>query len=176
MRRYWPRRAGGLPPGQRLLDVMPRLGDLPHRPPPQMPAEPRLEILIEGQPVAVVTGADLQALGPREHVADFHCVTTWSVTGLAWTGVALREVLASVGITHAPAAHVRARSGDRRRVAFLSDDVMAADVVLVLATHLDRVVLGGRHGGLLRLVSPGQYGYKSLKHLVSIDFRARNRR
>lgn len=170
MRRYWPRRAGGLPPGQRLLDVMPRFGDMPHHAPPDMPVEPRLEIMVEGQPIAVVTGADLQALGPRDHVADFHCVTTWSATGLIWTGVALHEVLAAAGIGRAPALHVLARSGDRRRVAFLSEDLMAADVVL--ATHLNGRALTGRHGGPLRLVSPRQYGYKSLKHLVSIDFRA----
>lgn len=56
---YWPRRSAGLPPGQRLLDTMPRFSVLPHRPPPAMSAELRLAILDEGKAVAVVTAADL---------------------------------------------------------------------------------------------------------------------
>ena len=80
------------------MTEMPRFTDRPHLPPPEMPVEPRLEIKNEGEPIAVITGANLQALKPHEHRADFHCVTTWSVTGLIWTGVPLREVFASIGI------------------------------------------------------------------------------
>ncbi len=168
--RYWPRPADGLPPGQRLIDAMPRFTDRPHLPPPTMPPEPRLEIRNEGEPVAVVTAADLRALGPRERTADFHCVTTWSVTGLVWTGVPLRDVLASVGMSDAPAPYVVARGGDRGRAAFTWEDAVA-DTVL-LATHLGGAPLDDRHGAPLRLVSPDQYGYKSIKHLVALDFRA----
>ena len=124
--RYWPRRASGLPPGQRLPTEMPRFSDVPQRPAPTMPDEPLLEVSNGGRGLGVVTAADLQALGPRVQRADFHCVTTWSVRGLDWTGVPRRAVFASVGITDAPP----------------------------------------------RLVSPSQYGYKSVKHLVAIDFRA----
>jgi DMSO/TMAO reductase YedYZ molybdopterin-dependent catalytic subunit len=170
MTRYWPRRAGGLPPGQRLARDMPRFGDEPLRPPPQMPAEPRLEITNQGAPIAVVTGADLRALGPRDHRADFHCVTTWSVTDLTWTGVPLREVFASVGIGDPPGPYLVARAGDRHRAVFTWEDAVADDVVL--ATRLDGAALDARHGAPLRLVSPSQYGYKSVKHLASIDFRA----
>src|SRR5688572_28664692 len=106
MMRYWPRRAAGLTPGQRLMTEMPRFTDLPHIPPPTMPIEPKLEIKNQGELVATLGAADLQALGPRECTADFHCVTTWSVTGLVWTGVPLREVLASVGIVDAPTPYL----------------------------------------------------------------------
>ncbi len=81
-----------------------------------------------------------------------------------------RNRCASVGIVSAPARYLVARSGDRRKAAFLWDDAVAADVIV--ATHLDGAPLDARHGAPLRLVSPSQYGYKSLKHLVSIDFRA----
>lgn len=170
MTRYWPRRAEGLPPGQRLLEEMPRFTDLPHRAPPRMPDEPRLEIKHEGESIAVVTGADLQALGPRDHRADFHCVTTWSVTGLIWTGVPLCEVFASVGVTSAPASYLVARAGDRRRAVLTWEDAIADNVLL--ATHLNGAPLDDRHGAPLRLVSPSQYGYKSVKHLVALDVRA----
>jgi DMSO/TMAO reductase YedYZ molybdopterin-dependent catalytic subunit len=135
-----------------------------------MPVEPRLEIRNEGELVAVLTAADLQALGPRDHRADFHCVTTWSVTGLTWTGVPLREVLASAGISGAPAPYLVAHAGDRHRVAFTWQDATADDVLL--ATRLNGAALNARHGAPLRLVSPGQYGYKNVKHLVALDFRA----
>lgn len=135
-----------------------------------MPAEPHLRISTDGEPIAVLTGRDLEALDPRGHRADFHCVTTWSVRGLIWTGVPLREVFASLGITEAPAPFLVARSGDRRKAAFMWQDAIAEDVVL--ATHLGGVRLDDRHGAPLRLVAPSQYGYKSVKHLVSIDFRA----
>lgn len=169
MLRNWPRRARGLPPGQRQLKAMPRFSDRPLRPPPDMPAVPRLEIKNDGVPIAVVTGEDLHALGPRPCRADFHCVTTWSVTGLTWTGVPLRDVFASVGITSAPAPYLVTRGGDGGKAAFVWEDAVAADVLL--ATHLDEEPLDDRHGAPLRLVAPGQYGYKSVKHLVSIDFR-----
>lgn len=148
---------------------MPRFGDRPLLPPPTMPAEPHLEITNDGAPVAVVTGADLEALGPRAFDADFHCVTTWSVRGLRWTGVPLLEVFASLGITLAPAPYLVARTGDRRKAAFVWEDAVAEDVIL--ATHLEGARLDDRHGAPLRLVSPSQYGYKSVKHLVAIDFR-----
>jgi DMSO/TMAO reductase YedYZ molybdopterin-dependent catalytic subunit len=149
---------------------MPRFTDLPHIPPPTMPIEPKLEIKNQGELVATLGAADLQALGPRECTADFHCVTTWSVTGLVWTGVPLREVLASVGIVDAPTPYLVARAGDRRKAALLWEDAIADNVLL--ATHLNGAPLDERHGAPLRLVSPSQYGYKSVKHLIAIDFRA----
>ena len=169
MTRYWPRRAPGLPPGQRLLTVMPRFSDDPLRPPPSVPAEPSLTVSIEGVSPAHVSAELLERLGPRDVRADFHCVTTWSVKDLRWRGVPLRDVLAAVGIEQAPAPYVVARGADRRWTALVWDDLTAPDVLL--ATHLGGEPLDGRHGGPLRLVAPSQYGYKSVKHLVSLDFR-----
>ena len=169
MRQYWPKPADGLPPGQRLLAVMPRFTDDPLRPPPDTSSEPDLEISLEGKPLARVSGDTLERLGPRDVRADFHCVTTWSVRGLLWRGVPLREVLADAGITEAPAPYVAARAADGRRAAFVWEDLTAEDVLL--ATHLDGAPLDARHGAPLRLVTPSQYGYKNAKHLVGLDFR-----
>lgn len=166
----WPRRAKGLPPGQRLLKRMPRFSDKPYLAPPAMPSEPRLEITREGKPVAVLTGSDLTGLSVRDVEADFHCVTTWSVRGLTWTGVPLRDALASLGITSASAPYLVARGGDGAEAVFIWEDATAESVLL--ATHLNGAPLDGRHGAPLRLVTPHQYGYKNVKHLVSIDLRA----
>jgi DMSO/TMAO reductase YedYZ molybdopterin-dependent catalytic subunit len=169
MTRYWPRRAAGLPPGQRLMAEMPRFANSPNQPPPATAGPPSLDITRERQPLAKVSAADLEALRPREQRADFHCVTTWSVTGLTWTGVPLREVLAAAGIAEAPAPYLVASAGDGYSISFLSEDATAPDVLL--ATHLDGAPLDDRHGAPLRLVTPSQYGYKNVKHLTAIDFR-----
>lgn len=169
MTRYWPRRAEGLPPGQRLLQEMPRFTDNPFLPPPKGPVAPALEITLERAPLAGLSHDLL--LGPKSHDvrADFHCVTTWSVQGLVWRGVSLREALAAVGITRAPAPYAVAHGADRQWTAFLWEDLTARDVLL--ATHLDGRPLDARHGAPLRLLTPRQYGYKNVKHLAGLDFR-----
>lgn len=169
MTRYWPRRASGLPPGQRLLSEMPRFADNPFLPPPTGAPEPALEITVEGEPLARVSGELLRGLGPRDVREDFHCVTTWSVRGLLWRGVPLRETLEAVGISEAPAPYIVARGADHQWTALLWEDLIAPDVFL--ATHLDSRPLDARHGAPLRLVAPSQYGYKNVKHLVGLDFR-----
>lgn len=148
---------------------MPRFGDRPQEAPPSPLPTPEVTVSVERNPVTTIDAADLDALGPRLHTADFHCVTTWSVTGLAWTGVPLREVIASLDLDEPLPGYLIARGADRCRRHFVTEDALAPDVLL--ATHLDGVALGARHGGPLRLVAPRQYGYKSVKHLVSLDFR-----
>ena len=172
MSSYWPRRADGLPPGQRLLpgDSFPRFGQQSRNPPP--PAGPD-ELCLEGLGIAerfVVTSAQLDSLPQREQVSDFHCVTTWSVRGLRWTGVPMRDLWHEVVVPRLdPAAElplVEARGGDGYKVVFLLEDLLADQVLL--ARELNGQPLDARHGAPLRLVSPGQYGYKSVKHLVGL--------
>jgi DMSO/TMAO reductase YedYZ molybdopterin-dependent catalytic subunit len=147
---------------------MPRFTDRPWAAPPDPLPPLELEISGHGGSPVVVTGDDLERLGSRDFVADFHCVTTWSVTNVTWTGVPLRDVFASHGITDAPTPFLEVRTADRRTVYYLWEDATADNVVL--ATHLDGAPLGARHGGTLRLVAPDHYGYKSPKHLVAIEF------
>ena len=168
MTRYWPRRADGMPPGQGLLTEMPRFTDKPFLLPPAGSPEPDLQITLARQPLARVSGELLEQLGPRDVQADFHCVTTWSAVGLVWRGVPLRDVLDAVGIKEPPAPYAVARGADSQWASFLWEDLTAEDVLL--ATHLDGRPLDARHGAPLRLVTPGQYGYKNVKHLTLLNF------
>jgi len=165
MKLCWPRRSSGLPPGQRLLQEMPRFTNRPFEPPPVL-HEVSLTISVDGERRLVVGEDDLKQLGLRTFRADFHCVTSWSVINLEWTGVPLKEVLDLAGVNGQDRTYLVARAADRRRGHFLTCDALAPDVIL--ATQLDGRNLGPRHGGPLRLVAPQHYGYKSIKHLTHV--------
>ena len=163
-----------LPPGQRAVDGFPRFGTHLHRPPPAVPAEPVIEIGgAVAEPVAVPL-AELGTLPRRELTADLHCVAGWSATGLHWEGVAFATfyrrfiepvVPAGVAVTHVVFAGL-----DGHRSVAVVEDVLAEDVLI--AEHLDGRPLDGDHGAPVRLVSPGQYGFVSTKHLCRIDLHA----
>lgn len=170
MKSYWPRRSNGLPPGQRLLDEMPRFTDQPMKPIPKLPHEPTITVQVDSEHSVALTAADIEALGPRDYTFDFHCVTGWSVRDVVWRAVPLQEVFASMGIDEIPTPYVRFRGLDRGTCVLLSQDA-SQDNVLV-ATHLNDEALGDRHGGPFRLVAPDHYGYKSVKHLASIELAA----
>ena len=146
--------------------------DDPLKRPPRPPAEPAV----------VVTGAvehelripSHEAVRPArrvEVVADFHCVTTWTARGLRWSGLPFRsfwhEVLAPASRPAAGARCIVAEGLDGTRAVLLLEDALAPDVVL--ADRLDGEPLTLAHGAPLRLVSPRQYGYKSIEHLHRIE-------
>src|SRR5207249_2051858 len=57
------------------------------------------------------------------------------------------------------------------RAALTLEDALAPDVLL--ADRLAGAPLGPDHGHPLRVVAPAHYGFKSVKHLDSIEFRIR---
>ncbi len=168
----WPRRAPGLPPGQRRLPRAPRFSATPLVGPPEVDDDHRLRIGRRDGEGVELSLAELQAMpGVVERTHDLHCVTTWSATGLTWTGVPLAQVWAervvpTLGAT-ASDPYVVAVGGDRYRAVLRREDLLHAEVLL--AWQLDGAPIDARHGGPLRLVSPPQYGYKSVKHLVALQ-------
>ncbi|QLE70811.1 reductase [Streptomyces rectiverticillatus] len=161
-----------LPPGQRAVDGFPRFGKHLHHPPPPVPADPVIEIggvLTEALTLSV---ADLAELPRRELGADFHCVAGWSATGLLWEGAPFRtlyrtrvEPLLEPGTS---ISHVVFEGLDGYRSIALLEDALADDVLI--ADRLDGQPLDSDHGAPLRLVSPGQYGFVSTKHLCRVEF------
>lgn len=165
---YLPRRAEGLPPGQREVRVMPRFSDQPLRPPPPM-SPISLRVSCEGSELATVDADRLAAVGRREQIGDLHCVTTWSFRNLRWAGTPMVDLVDELfGDRSAIPAYAVASAADGAAAIFVTEDLL--DHGVMLATDLDGEPLGGRHGGPLRLVTPGQYGYKNVKHLQAIDF------
>ncbi|GAA3388235.1 molybdopterin-dependent oxidoreductase [Cryptosporangium minutisporangium] len=172
--RLWPRRAPGaaLPPGQRLLEVFPRFSDDPRRPLPPLPATAELTI---GGAVVHPLHLDLSALAgavPRTQLtADFHCVTTWSVRDLTWSGFSFAEVWRQVIVPRCEpdpdSIGVVVRGADGVQAIIDLRDALQPDVLL--ADQLDGAPLSPVHGAPLRFVSPQQYGYKNIKHVSHLE-------
>jgi DMSO/TMAO reductase YedYZ molybdopterin-dependent catalytic subunit len=163
-----------LPPGQRAVDGFPRFGTHLHHPPPAVPADPVIEIGgAVAEPVTVPL-AELGTLPRRELTADFHCVAGWTATRRHWEGVAFAtfhsrfiEPLVPPGVA---VTHIGFVGLDGQRSVAMVEDVLAEDVLL--AEQLDGRPLDGDHGAPVRLVSPGQYGYISTKHLCRVELHA----
>jgi DMSO/TMAO reductase YedYZ molybdopterin-dependent catalytic subunit len=169
VRDLWPRRAGGLPPGQGLVDTFPRFGVHFASPLPVVPPEPAIEVrgAVTSTPFELPLSA-LQELPRRTLVADFHCVAGWSVRDLRWEGVPFRTVWEESILPHAQPGitHLVFVGLDGYGSALTIEDALADDVLI--ADHLDGAPLTADHGAPVRLVSPKQYGYMNTKHLCRL--------
>ncbi|WP_280468029.1 molybdopterin-dependent oxidoreductase [Nocardia cyriacigeorgica] len=161
-----------LPPGQRAVDGFPRFGTHLHHPPPDIPADPVIEIAGPLTEPITLPVADLETLPRHEVRADFHCVAGWSATDLRWEGVSFatiyRTLVQPLLEPGASISHVVFEGLDGFRSIVLLDDATAADVLI--ADHLDGHPLDSDHGAPVRLVSPHQYGFINTKHLCRIEF------
>ena len=160
-----------LPPGQRAVPGLPRFGVDTGRP-PEVPDRPTLDLTGPALSRSVRLALDDLADLPRRRVtADLHCVSGWSATGLVWEGVTVADVLerwtGDLVDPDAPPTHAVFRGLDGYQSVALLEDVRGDDVLL--ADRLDGEPLGPSHGAPLRLVSPGQYGFVSTKHLCRIE-------
>lgn len=167
-------------------------GDLPRLPPGQY-AQAKLPVLHYGRVPACnlqtwdlrVYGATqagrerrwtwdgFRALPKTEIIADFHCVTKFSVLGITWLGVPAAEVLSAVPPS-ARATHVMIWA-DFGYGANLPLDVFGAPETL-LATHCDGRELRPEHGYPVRLVVPSRYGWKNVKWVRAIEYMIGDRR
>lgn len=163
-----------LPPGQRESAVFHRFGLTQFADRfPQNPSSRTLQVT--GSVVHELNLTDaLEGLPRVEQTSDFHCVTTWSHRALRWGGVRFADFHARVLLPRAmpltTATLVAMRGQDGGRTGLLLADLLAPDVLL--ADRLNGQPLSVEHGAPLRLVAPAHYGYKSVKHLSRIEFRA----
>jgi DMSO/TMAO reductase YedYZ molybdopterin-dependent catalytic subunit len=162
-----------LPPGQQAIDGFPRFGAHLHRAPPAVPTDPAIEISGAVAESFAVPLVELARLPRRELTADFHCVAGWSATDLHWEGVGFetlyRAIIEPAADPDASITHVVFAGLDGYRAAVSIEDALAGDVLI--AERLDGRPLDGDHGAPVRLVSPSQYGYVSVKHLCRIELR-----
>lgn len=167
-----------LPPGQHEIGGFPRFGTHLQQPAPAVPAVPAIEVAGAVKEPFSVPLSRLAELPRREQVADLHCVSGWSATGLRWEGVpfaafysAIVEPALRPGTT---ITHVVLRGLDGYRSVLEIEDALGDDVLL--AEHLDGAPLDGDHGAPVRFVSPSQYGFLSMKHLCRVELHTSNPR
>jgi len=114
----------------------------------------------------------LEQVPRHDQVSDFHCVTTWSVRGLRWSGYRFADIhtqlIEPLAQPESGANVIVLRGSDGYCCALQLDDLLRDDVML--ADRLDGEPLSVDHGAPLRLVAPAHYGYKSVKHLVAIEY------
>ncbi|MEV0795345.1 molybdopterin-dependent oxidoreductase [Kribbella sp. NPDC050459] len=160
-----------LPPGQRSVEGFPRFGTHLHRPPPAVPDDPVIAISGVVRRPSEVQLPDLATLPRRKIVADFHCVSGWTATDLQWEGVRFADFFRAfvepalypeVSVSHLAFVGLDGVSSVVELQDALADDVLLAD-------RVNGRPLGGDHGAPIRLVSPAQYGYMSIKHLCQIE-------
>lgn len=160
-----------LPPGQRRVEGFPRFGSHLSRPAPAIPANPVIEVSGEVTEAFDLPLATLSTLPRREIEADFHCVAGWSATDLRWEGVsfatAYRAVIEPALRPGTAVTHVLCRGLDGWESVLTIEDALADDVLI--AENLDGRPIDSDHGAPVRLVSPRQYGYNSVKHLSRIE-------
>ncbi|MCS7083815.1 MAG: sulfite oxidase-like oxidoreductase [Aquificaceae bacterium] len=152
-----------LPPGQRWISK-PVVYDIVDSIPSWDMQSYRFELfgLVEKQ--LSFSYSELLELSSDEIIADFHCVTRWSVKDIHWRGVkTLRLLSMAKPLPEAKFVFVRSLEGytTNMPVEYLEDGI--------LATYMNGDILPKEHGFPLRLVVPRLYAWKSAKYVKSIE-------
>jgi DMSO/TMAO reductase YedYZ molybdopterin-dependent catalytic subunit len=168
-----PARPPVLPPGQRIPESLPVLhyGPVPSFRPETW--DLRVFGATESGGGHGWTWDQVRSMPRRRVVADFHCVTRFTVPGVEWLGVPAAEVLRTVppdpAVTHVMVWADFGYSANMRIGDFAADDTL-------LATHRDGRPLTPEHGFPLRVVVPSLYAWKSVKWVRAIEYLTRDRR
>jgi DMSO/TMAO reductase YedYZ molybdopterin-dependent catalytic subunit len=116
---------------------------------------------------------EIGALPRCRVVADFHCVTKFTIPDVAWEGIAAAELLRAAppadAVTHVMVWADFGYSANLAIADFAADDTL-------LATHRDGAELTPEHGFPVRLVVPSRYGWKSVKWVRAVEYLTRDRR
>jgi DMSO/TMAO reductase YedYZ molybdopterin-dependent catalytic subunit len=113
------------------------------------------------------------ALPRREILADFHCVTKFTILGITWSGVAVADLLARIRPAQT-ATHVMVWANYGYGANLPLEAFGAPDTLL--ATHREGHELKPDQGHPIRLVVPSRYGWKSVKWVREIEYLAGDRR
>ncbi|MGC8677841.1 MAG: sulfite oxidase-like oxidoreductase [Hydrogenobaculum sp.] len=106
-------------------------------------------------------------------VADFHCVTTWSVKDIVWEGVKTKKLLELVK-PKKEAKFVMAHCLEGYTTNFPIEYLY--DENSMLAYKMNGEIIPKRHGFPIRLVIPSLYAWKSAKYLEALEFMSENRK
>lgn len=161
-----------LPPGQQESSIFPRFGlsQYANRFPTVVET---IKLHISGDMMSEFDlESELASLTRVSQVSDFHCVTTWSKTSLAWGGYRFKDFYEQLILPKTnpdqPISFVVIKGQDGYKTSLPLTDLLESDVML--ADTLNEEALTIAHGAPIRLITPQHYGYKNLKHLDRIEF------
>ena len=122
---------------------------------------------------------ELSSFPQVEQIADFHCVEGWSVQDILWGGFRFSEILKRVDPDPA-AAYVVFHSlgktdmfpgGQEHYIeSYPVSELLDPSREILLVLRMNRKPLPEDHGAPLRLVSPYDLGYKSIKFIKRMEF------
>lgn len=115
---------------------------------------------------APLTQAELNELPHVSLMDDFTCEEGWRVEGLAWEGVALREVV-RLCLPLPTARYVRVSAGEFWHALALDDLDQA-----LLCDRLNGTPLSHEHGAPWRLILPSGVCFSSVKWVSALTFAA----
>ena len=102
-----------------------------------------------------------------ELIADFHCVTRWSVKEIQWEGVPTKYIL-ELAKPEEKAKFVMIHCLEGYTTNIPIEYLLEEDTIL--AYRMNGQVLPKRHGYPLRLVVPKLYAWKSAKYVWGMEF------
>lgn len=160
-----------LPPGQKLVKGWPVLHYGPN--PSFDPNSWDFRVWGEVSNPLTLQYSEFRALPVTEVVADFHCVTKFSVLDNRWEGVSFRVVHDMVEPKQT-ATHVMAHCEYGYEANIPMKVLLDDDVLFAWARNGEP--LSPEHGFPLRLVVPSRYAWKSAKWIRGVEFMSGDRR
>ncbi len=155
-----------LPPGQRWIKA-PIVYDIVDEIPDWDMEKYRFKVWGKVENPIELTYEELLKLPSAEVVADFHCVTRWSVPEIVWEGVLTRDLLDIVKPKE-NAKHVLVHCLEGYTTNVPIEYLYKEDSLL--AYKMFGKPLPKRHGYPLRLVIPQLYAWKSAKYVWGLEF------
>jgi DMSO/TMAO reductase YedYZ molybdopterin-dependent catalytic subunit len=126
-----------------------------------------------------MTYQELQNIQQVEQVSDFHCVEGWSVADLKWGGFRFEQIVsrarpkpeAQFAVFHAMGKTGSKPGGlDHYIESFPLERLLDPKAEVVLALNLNNEPIPHEHGAPLRVLSPYDLAYKSIKFVHRIEF------
>lgn len=125
----------------------------------------QLEIVVRGQ-VHRFTRSELEALPQRTYSLPISCFEGWAANGV-WTGPAVRDVLAAIGVTDLPSLLISSAQDTYVPVTLPSQSVR--DHATLIALQLNGNTLSHDHGYPFRIMAPNRGGHLQTKWLRRIE-------
>jgi DMSO/TMAO reductase YedYZ molybdopterin-dependent catalytic subunit len=157
-----------LPPGQRVIEYLKPMGGEPGS---GKASDFKLRVYGEVDKPFELDYEGLLRLPQTSEPADVHCVTGWSLLGVAWSGVRF-TTLAEMAKPTSSARHVIFEAAHGYTSNVRLREAMQPQVRVV--HQFDGSPLARRHGGPVRAFVPDLYFWKSAKWLTGIRFVSRD--